>query len=152
VHSYTLFTGYYPRRIRGEMQSYQVAFDDQAGAVAAGGGGKPGAVEELDARATSQREVALSFLAPGSDGSRPPPARRYVVKQSLRPIRDAGDFDDAQTLCAGDCRFDPSSVGERLTLTVTDLRPDTTYYYAITARNNSGQQGPRSQTARVKTK
>jgi hypothetical protein len=39
-----------------------------------------------------------------------------------------------------------------LTLTVTDLRPDTTYYYAITARNNSGQQGPRSQTARVKTK
>jgi hypothetical protein len=26
VHSYTLFTGYYPRRIRGEMQSYQVAF------------------------------------------------------------------------------------------------------------------------------
>jgi hypothetical protein len=24
VHSYTLFTGYFPRRIRGEMQSYQV--------------------------------------------------------------------------------------------------------------------------------
>jgi hypothetical protein len=24
VHSYTLFTGYYPRRIRGEMRSYQV--------------------------------------------------------------------------------------------------------------------------------
>ena len=24
VHSYTLFTGYYPRRLRGEMRSYQV--------------------------------------------------------------------------------------------------------------------------------
>lgn len=24
VHSYTLFTGYFERRIRGEMQSYQV--------------------------------------------------------------------------------------------------------------------------------
>jgi hypothetical protein len=24
VHSYTLFTGYFPRRIRGEMRSYQV--------------------------------------------------------------------------------------------------------------------------------
>jgi hypothetical protein len=27
VHSYTLFTGYFPRRIRGEMQSYQVLGD-----------------------------------------------------------------------------------------------------------------------------
>ncbi len=27
VHSYTLFTGYLPARMRGEMQAYQVAFD-----------------------------------------------------------------------------------------------------------------------------
>jgi hypothetical protein len=75
-----------------------------------------------------------------------------VVKQSLEPIDDAGDFKAAQTLCGGACGFDPPGVGERLDLTVTDLRPSTTYYYAVAARNDAGRQGPRSETARVRTR
>jgi hypothetical protein len=151
VHSYTLFTGYFPRRIRGEMQSYEVAFGpgDQAPA----GDGAPGAVEGLSARATSPTEVVLTFLAAGSNGTSPPPASRYVVKQSLKPIADAGDFKDAQTLCGSQgCGFDAPGVGQPLDLTITDLRPNTTYYYAVAARNEAGQQGPRSQTVRVQTK
>jgi hypothetical protein len=149
VHTYTLFTGYLPARMRGEMQAYQATFDDRA---PEDGDGAPGRVEVLGARATSQSEVALSFLAAGSGGMRPPPARNYVVKQSLRPIRDAGDFRAAQTLCGEGCGLAPAGVGERLTLAVTDLRPKTTYYYAIAARNDAGRQGPRSQTVRVRTR
>jgi hypothetical protein len=109
-------------------------------------------VEGLSARATSPTEVVLSFLAAGSNGTSPPPASRYVVKQSLKPIDDAGDFKDAQTLCGSQgCGFDPPGVGQRLDLTITDLRPNTTYYYAVAALNDAGQQGPRSQTVSVKT-
>lgn len=151
VHSYTLFTGYFPRRIRGEMQSYQVAFGPAPDAPASADG-RPGPVEGLGARATSPSEVELSFLAAGSNHTSPPPARSYVVKQSLKPIGDAGDFKAAHSLCGGTCGFDPPRVGEPLALRVTDLRPNTTYYYAVAARNDAGQQGPRSQTARVTTK
>jgi hypothetical protein len=133
------------------MQSYEVAFGpgDQA---PAGGGGVPGAVEGLSARATSPTEVVLTFLAAGSNGTSPPSASRYVVKQSLKPIDDAGDFKDAQTLCGSQgCGFDPPGVGQPLDLTITDLRPNTTYYYAVAARTDAGRQGPRSPTVSVKT-
>jgi len=82
--------------------------------------------------------------AQGSDGSRAPVARSYVVKQSLRPIRGTRDFRRAQTLCGRACCLDPAGVGQRLSLTVTDLRPKTTYFYVIAARDNvSSRPGPR---------
>ncbi|MGI8622567.1 MAG: PKD domain-containing protein [Solirubrobacteraceae bacterium] len=116
-------------------------------------GHRPGKVAGVAARAAPARKVMLSFLAPGSDGARPPAARRYVVKQSVRPIVSAGDFKAAQSLCAGTCRFGAARVGERLTLSVTDLRPATRYYYAVSALDNvSGRLGPRSRTASVRTR
>jgi len=113
----------------------------------------PGPVTRFSARASSATAIQLSFSAAGSNASRPPAARRYVVKQSLRPIRNASDFRRAQTLCAGACRFAPQRVGERLELTVTDLRRRTTYYYAIAARDDiTPRLGPRSRTISVKTR
>jgi phosphodiesterase/alkaline phosphatase D-like protein len=46
-----------------------------------------------------------------------------------------------------------TEVGSQIELTVTDLRPNTTYFYALAARDNvSRRLGPRSQTLRVQTK
>lgn len=68
-------------------------------------------------------------------------------------MRSARDLRRAQTLCKGNCRFSVSQVGEKVTLTVTDLRPNTTYYYAVAARDNvSGRLGRRSTVVRVRTR
>jgi len=97
--------------------------------------------------------VRLTFKAAGSDASRPPAARVYLVKQSRRPIRSGRDFRRAQTLCKGSCRFPVSTlVGAKLAVTVTDLSPATNYYYAIAARDNvSGRLGARSMAVRART-
>ena len=100
----------------------------------------------------SSAKITLSFSAVGSNGSRAPAARRYVIKQSLRPIRTLRDFRRAAALCKGTCTFDVIDVGDPITLEVTRLRRNTTYYYAIAARDNvSGRIGPRSRTVPVRT-
>jgi hypothetical protein len=116
-------------------------------------GRTPGRIAGLSARAVSNNKVELSFLAPGTDRSRSPAAHSYLVKQSRRPIRGARGFRRAQTLCRGSCRFDITRVGARLRLTITDLRPGSSYYYAIAARDNvSRRLGPRSGAVRVSTR
>jgi len=112
----------------------------------------PGRVTKLSARVVSRTQVVLTFHAPGSDGAKAPAARGYLVKQSRRPIRDAVDFDRAPALCRASCRFRVSELGARIRLTITDLRPRGTYYYAIAARDNvSNRRGPRSATIRIRT-
>jgi len=109
-------------------------------------------VKGLRARALTRSSIRLTFRAPGSDGRRPPPARAYVVRQSLRPLRGARALRRAQILCGGRCRLSVARVGARVSLTVTDLRPGTTYFYAVAARDNvSGRRGPRS-VVRVRTR
>ena len=118
-------------------------------------GRTPGRVTDLNARAASRRRVVLTFSATGTDGNSPPAARTYVIKQSRRPIRGARGFRRAQSLCRrGRCRFaGVTDVGALLTLTVTDLRRRTTYYYAVAARDNvTGKLGPRSRPDRVRTR
>jgi len=63
-------------------------------------GRTPGRVTGLRARAVSKTKIVLSFRAAGTDGSRPPAARAYLVKQSSRPIRGARAFSRAQTATA----------------------------------------------------
>ena len=71
--------------------------------------------------------------------------RRYLVKQSRRPIRGRRGLHRAAPLRKGSCRFATARVGATIRLTVTDLRPRTTYYYAVAARDNvSRRLGPRS--------
>ena len=97
-------------------------------------------------------QVEPTFLAPGTDRSPGPAAHSYLVKQSRRAIRGRPAFRRAQTLCGASCRFDITRVGTRLPLTITDLRPNTTYYYAVAARDNvSRRLGPRSRAVRVRT-
>ena len=106
-------------------------------------GRTPGPLRFVAATLASSGKVVLSFRSAGSDGSKPPAARGYVVKQSRKPIRTAADFRRAPALCGGTCRFDITDVKAEITLKVKQLRPDTTYYYAIAARDNvSGRIGP----------
>ena len=115
-------------------------------------GRTPGRVTSLRARAVSSTEILLAFSAPGSDAGGPPAARRYLVKQSRHPIRSARDFQRAQTLCNGSCRFNVTAVGTKIELTITHLTPRATYYYAAAARDNvSGRLGPESHTGKVRT-
>ena len=116
-------------------------------------GRTPGRVTALDARTAGPRRLTLSFPATGTDFSRPPAARSYVIKQSRRPIRSARDFRRADALCKGACSFKVSDVGAKVTLTVTDLRRRSTYYYAVVARDNvSARSGRRSKTVAVRTR
>jgi alpha-tubulin suppressor-like RCC1 family protein len=113
----------------------------------------PGRVTKVRVRARSRSRIVLEFSAPGTHRTRPPAARRYLVKQSLRPIRGRTDFRRADKLCGGSCRFAITRVGSRVRLEITDLRPRTTYYYAVAAYDNvSGRAGPRSATAAARTR
>jgi len=116
-------------------------------------GGGPGRITGLKARTLSRTKLVLSFRAPESNGPNSPAASLYLVKQARRPIRGARGFRRAQTLCKGRCRFSPPRVGARVKLTITDLRPSTTYYYAVAARDTASRAlGPRSRTVKAKTR
>jgi alpha-tubulin suppressor-like RCC1 family protein len=110
----------------------------------------PGRVTALHARPSGRHGITLTFRAAGTYGTKPPPARRYLVKQSLRPIRTAAEFRRAHALCKGACAFDVTRIGAPISLNVTDLRPRRTYYYAVAARDNvSAVSGPRAGTVRA---
>jgi hypothetical protein len=110
-------------------------------------------VTGLRARSGSATKIVLRFRAPTGNGRRGPAARRYLVKQSLSPIRGRRTFTRAQTLCKGNCKFAVTRVGTKIKLSITGLRPNTTYHYAITARDNvSGRLGPRSRAVTATTR
>ncbi|MDQ6731053.1 MAG: hypothetical protein M3022_12330 [Actinomycetota bacterium] len=110
----------------------------------------PGRVTKITAMATGRRKLQLFFQAVGTDGSNPPAARAYLIKQSLTPIRTAGDFERAAPLCKSSCSYNITSIGAALTLIITDLHPRL-YYYAIAARDNvTGTVGPRSETVKAR--
>lgn len=111
----------------------------------------PGRVKGLAAGARSGK-ARLSFRAPASDGTKGPPVRQYQFKQSRRPIRGARGFRRARSLCRRTCRFSPGRVGARLTLTVAGLCRPGKYYYAIRARDEGGNLGPKANFRMVRVK
>lgn len=113
----------------------------------------PGRVNVLKAKATDRHTITLTFNAPGTDHANPPAAHSYLIKQSPHPIRTPRDFRRAQALCkAATCRFAVTEIDATISLTVTQLRAHTTYYYAIAARDNvTARTGPRSQTITART-
>ena len=112
----------------------------------------PERVTSLSIRRSGRTAIVLRFAAAGSDGSKPPAAQGYLVKQSLRPIRTTRDFERATALCRGNCRFVVTRPGAALSLRVDRLRRSTRYHYAVAARDNvSSRRGPRSKTVSIRT-
>lgn len=99
---------------------------------------RPGRPTRLSARALERNRIRLRFRAPGSDGRTGPPVRRYIVKQSTRPITSVRRFSRARSLCRNSCRFAPRRRGARLSLSVRRLCPGRRYHYAIRARDEGG--------------
>lgn len=114
-------------------------------------GSPPGEIVNPRAAALAPRKIRLIFSAPGVDGMRSPAAERYVIKQARGPIDTALRYRRARPLCGGVCRFSTGEVGERLRLRIVDLRPGTTYHYAIRAKDNEGNLGPRSASVKATT-
>jgi hypothetical protein len=111
----------------------------------------PGRVNDLAAGEATRSTVELSFRAVGTDGRAPPAARRYLFRQSERPIETLDDFARARPLCGGACEFEPGGVGTRVSLSLTDLRPGTTYHWAVRAQGPDGRLGPLSNNASAAT-
>jgi len=112
----------------------------------------PGRVKKLAAKALSAKKIRLRFGAAGSDGDESPPARLYEVRVASRPIKTAQRFRQADNLCRPFCRFGPSRVGARLSLIVKRLQPATRYHFAIRARDDSGNVGPRARFGGTSTR
>ena len=115
-------------------------------------GRTPGRVLKLRARARSRTAIVLTFSAPGTDGRRGPAARRYLIKQSLRPLRSRRDIARAPALCRGSCRFSVTHIGTRISLNVTNLRPRTRYHYRVAAYDNVSGRPGRSRGITVRTR
>ena len=93
------------------------------------------------------------FRSVGTNNKNAPAAQRYLVKQSLRPIRTKRDFERAFALCSGGCSFKIIRIGARLNLTVNRLKRSRRYYYAIAARDNvSSLPAPRSRPISPRTR
>ena len=115
-------------------------------------GRTPGHVTGLRAIAHGSTKIELDFSAPGTNGNNPPVVTTYLVKQSLRPIRDQRAFTRAQALCKGACRFTVTRLGTNVALMITALHPHTTYYYAVAALDNvTARPGPRTPTIEATT-
>ena len=107
----------------------------------------------LTAKAIGRHTIRLTFLASGTDQSKPPAARTYLIKQSGRRIRTQRGFVRAHSLCKGTCSFKVTKAGAKITVTVLNLRRHRTYYYAIAARDNvSARIGRRSKTVSARTR
>jgi hypothetical protein len=115
-------------------------------------GATPGRITGLQAMTGGETSIEVNFFAPGTNGNHPPPARNYLVKLSLRPIRTRRDFNLAPTLCGGDCFIPVVNVGDMVSFLITHLKTHTTYYFVIVARDNvSLRCGPRSPTVHATT-
>jgi len=140
------------KRARARRQITRLAASRRRGCLKRHGR-TPGRVTTLAAKAAGPRRLTLTFRATGTELSKAPAASRYVIKQSRRPIRSARDFRRAAALCKGTCSFNVTDIGAKVTLTVTDLRRRSTYYYAVVARDNvSPRTGRRSKTVGARTR
>lgn len=111
------------------------------------GEGTPGTIRDLVATAQSDTAIKLEFSAPGSYGVVGPPPARYVVAQSSSPITSDAAFATATVLCDGECPLVAKNIGDRLSLTVANLSPGTTYHYAVRGINDTGRKGALSNNA-----
>ncbi|HVE47766.1 MAG TPA: kelch repeat-containing protein [Acidimicrobiales bacterium] len=107
----------------------------------------PGTVSGLSAGAQSASVVQLTIPSASDGTGTLRRATEYVVKQSTARLNEA-NFDAAASLCGGVCSFGEQAA--QYSLTITGLRPGTTYYYAVKAVSPGGT-GAMSNVAKART-
>ncbi|MBI2578045.1 MAG: Ig-like domain-containing protein [Candidatus Wildermuthbacteria bacterium] len=88
----------------------------------------PAEVKDLQALPNSSTAIALSWTAPGDDGSEGT-ASSYDIRFSATEIKNDADFENALPISANIPA--PSAAGATETMTITELDPGTTYFFAI---------------------
>lgn len=106
----------------------------------------PLAVADLAATALGHTVIGLTWTAPAD-----PPGGNvssYEVRRSTVTIANATEFAAATPVTIGS----PKPQGTAEALTVAGLTPETTYYFAIRAKDAAGNTGPISNVATATTK
>ena len=93
----------------------------------------PAAVSDLSPSGVLLTKIMLSWTATGDDGFTGI-SSSYDVRYDTAPISNA-TWDSASRVVTAPT---PSSSGSRETLEVTGLKPDTTYFFALRAKDNVG--------------
>jgi hypothetical protein len=117
-----------------------------AGAAAEKDNQPPAAIGDLQAAATTFQSVALTWTATGDDGSTGR-AGFYDLRYATAPITKATW--DTATRALGEPGPKPSGATE--SFTVSGLDPSTTYYFALKARDNMGNESALSDVASATT-
>ncbi|MEW6325710.1 MAG: hypothetical protein AB1515_10040, partial [Nitrospirota bacterium] len=104
----------------------------------------PGNVTTLDVAIglpIKANEIPLSFLSPGDDGAPAPcpcgTPTSYILKYSETNMTSQAEFDAAATFAGS---ILPLAAGQTQTVAVTGLLPGTTYYFAVEALDERGNQ------------
>ncbi|MGQ9523564.1 MAG: fibronectin type III domain-containing protein [Armatimonadota bacterium] len=106
----------------------------------------PGTVNDLRALAQGRNSIALSWTAPGGDGN-VGRAERYDIRISTSPITP-GNFASASQLSGAPT---PLPAGSLQSMLVSGLQPDTLYYFALKAVDESGNWSDMSNVASART-
>lgn len=102
----------------------------------------PSAIADLAGQAVSHTAVALTWSAPGGDGS-VGRAAAYELRFSKAPITSEAELAAASVAVAPA----PLPAGSAQDVTVGGLEPATTYHFAVRARDEAGNWGPIASTS-----
>ncbi len=115
----------------------------------AGGGDNtiaPAAVTDLAVSNSGETSVTLTWTAPGDDLGTGGAVTSYDLRYSTDPI-DTSSWSLATPVTTGT----PSQPGQTDTVTVTELSPGTTYYFALTSDDSAGNVSDLSDVLQVTT-
>lgn len=107
----------------------------------------PGPIQDLAAAGSSFQSVTLQWTATGDDGNSGN-SSRYEVRYSTQPITPSNFVDAA--LAAN--LPQPQAPGSQETFEVTGLDPNTTYYFAVKAFDEAGNDSGLSNVVNAPTK
>lgn len=103
----------------------------------------PGPITDFIVTDVDANGVTLQWQAPGDDGFQGT-ASQYELRYSTAPIAPGAAFDTAQPAPTVPT---PNASGSIERVTVTGLRPNTPYYFAVRARDNASNTSPLAATS-----
>jgi hypothetical protein len=122
-------TFYFALKAEDDAQNQGPISNSPSVKVQGGDTTKPGKINDLTAESGNNiGEIDLTWTAPGDDGSSGGKASKYIIRYSYSDITSESDWNSASDVF-GEPK--PESPGSTESFAVTDLTPDTGYYFAI---------------------